>query len=1000
MKTEKKKLQGSALFTVVSVMAILILFLTGTLALATASNNRAHKSYAISQADYTARAAISSLKAAVQDNSTNGINLRAAMSSLAESPNADLVFRPTLTLSDSTMGNVGYWDPDSDPANPEWIFNAITLSHVPNQFEYVYNETTGQWDAWRVIMATATCRVGREEETVNAFISIEPGGSTTNPDTIVHHQDGYWTKAGGGSEVKGLQEAGGADFQNGGNIYGGLGVNLSAGGSGDLIVLDNQFKTYSPLNFINGNSYHKTSSFQILVEDNAGAMPPSATVITGSFIGKNNSFITVNYKMPAGYNYSNKDIPYFYVNGVLASPTGSDFKLVQGNGSPYNVFAGTLYCPEQFIAQADLYLMDKPSENTYDEIDTGDPSGWDSVANKAVTLKMPAVKYGHNVLGRKDGPSGRQLYNWAADTVNRRNDDYGFGGSIYCNGDLEIWNATIEGDVRVKGKLSINGSSTKIKGDIVVENAYENAGKTGDARTSGLTWGEGATESSIRQGYSAAEIGHIYSIKSGAAQVITRMKEGYKEADGIYPKCAKVKNLKLENIPINDAQVEEGKYMYGGKEYNSQPYLLVEPTKTEYAEGETAPAADPAVVVTDQFSYFQLAKDGTLLKVDDKPVVTYSEYTCYDEDGNETDEESISGKHYLDAEGNRVTRYSDAFDIVFDPSNPDTYDVASYPYEVYPDELTREKIYGVGETNASNKTKLITTLTDVRKGLNMDIKTGYFDEKIYTRMNPYDALIAAETDPDQKEMLQQKKADHTLTGTLSSKKVITRPKDGAEWYILKDYTISGDNARLLIADNAETGAATRTNGKYTGGIIRFYVEGKLTIDNRSYISTVAMSDKLDSNQDYPVSYKDDYGIEYYSGGYVYDENDPTKKDINPTPGGRIEIHNNSMIVGSIKAPYLKLNTNNSDGKSKWPVTYTSEKGEVSNFYPTLIGNALVEKLTEAQNGFNLCFTKSGSGSSGAEGEEGRLWVDTSWDETVPGETVPTPGGIYRFTYYS
>ena len=59
MKTENRKtLRGSVLFTVICVMALLIIFLTGTLALASASSNRAHKSYASSQASYTARAAI------------------------------------------------------------------------------------------------------------------------------------------------------------------------------------------------------------------------------------------------------------------------------------------------------------------------------------------------------------------------------------------------------------------------------------------------------------------------------------------------------------------------------------------------------------------------------------------------------------------------------------------------------------------------------------------------------------------------------------------------------------------------------------------------------------------------------------------------------------------------------------------------------------------------------------------------------------------------------
>ena len=158
------------------------------------------------------------------DTTEQGRNLVLALHQIAASSNADLVFRPTLTLSDSTMGNVGYWDPTSDPANPTWVPNALTVSHVPDQFEYVYNESTGEWEPWRVVMVTATCRVGREEETVNTFISIQPDQDIWDD---VEHKKKVKIKGGGGSEVKGLQEAGGADFQNGGNIYGGLGVNLA-----------------------------------------------------------------------------------------------------------------------------------------------------------------------------------------------------------------------------------------------------------------------------------------------------------------------------------------------------------------------------------------------------------------------------------------------------------------------------------------------------------------------------------------------------------------------------------------------------------------------------------------------------------------------------------------------------------------------------------------------------------------------------------------------------
>ena len=67
--TEKRKtVRGSVLFTTVSVMALLIIFLSGALALASSANNRAHKSYSSSQASYNARAAIDSFMQAMQSD--------------------------------------------------------------------------------------------------------------------------------------------------------------------------------------------------------------------------------------------------------------------------------------------------------------------------------------------------------------------------------------------------------------------------------------------------------------------------------------------------------------------------------------------------------------------------------------------------------------------------------------------------------------------------------------------------------------------------------------------------------------------------------------------------------------------------------------------------------------------------------------------------------------------------------------------------------------------
>ena len=153
MKTEKKKtLRGSALFTVVAVMAILILFLTGTLALASASNSRAHKSYSVSQASYTARSAIRSFKAAMQDE-TDGAGIVAAVHNLGTGEYSGTL-HPVINMGDNTMGNVGYWNEDG-----EWERDHLTLEPVPDRVDWIFEE--GKWVPYNVVRLTATCRLGR-----------------------------------------------------------------------------------------------------------------------------------------------------------------------------------------------------------------------------------------------------------------------------------------------------------------------------------------------------------------------------------------------------------------------------------------------------------------------------------------------------------------------------------------------------------------------------------------------------------------------------------------------------------------------------------------------------------------------------------------------------------------------------------------------------------------------------------------------------------------------
>ena len=69
MKEKPKRLKGTVLFTVVSVMMVMVVFLLGTLALAATASNRAYSNYQKEQTEYTSRAVLDSVVQAIQDDS-------------------------------------------------------------------------------------------------------------------------------------------------------------------------------------------------------------------------------------------------------------------------------------------------------------------------------------------------------------------------------------------------------------------------------------------------------------------------------------------------------------------------------------------------------------------------------------------------------------------------------------------------------------------------------------------------------------------------------------------------------------------------------------------------------------------------------------------------------------------------------------------------------------------------------------------------------------------
>lgn len=477
MKTEKNnRLRGTVLFTVVAVMALLIIFLTGTLALATASNNRAHKSYSSSQASYTAKTAITGFTQALEASE----EVRNKIVNLGIDGNTNII-HPTITFNeggsqDRAMGIIGYWD-----EHGVWHDNQITVEREnltnpsdpqhPEKTEWVYDwKETQKWVQIERVKITATARVGREESTVTAYLTKMPG----EPEETETVPTTPRTNTGG---IKGLNTVGDGVFQNGGRYTGGMGIGLSGDGENNgkkySYVLDNSCELNTTLTFINGDVSFKTGTFGINV-DQAADVPVSQTVITGSLLLPNNELVELNYKM--NHDFTQKQIPYLYVNDAFTTQT-SDGNLITYKGenkqmsqhinrpaSPYNLFVGTMATGNNnYLVHADMYFMDRYQ-----------PGEFYDVTNPTTNGK---VEKGNNYFGGNN-QNNSQLYRWAYDTVNQTaSQNYSEGGNIFCNGRLHLGGGEYDGDVRVTENCIITGPATvHIHGDLVVGGKLEVTG--------------------------------------------------------------------------------------------------------------------------------------------------------------------------------------------------------------------------------------------------------------------------------------------------------------------------------------------------------------------------------------------------------------------------------------------------------------------------------------------------------------------------------------------
>ncbi len=407
-KVRSTKLKGTVLYTVISVLMVLIVFLMGTLALAATASNRAMNNYNSAQTQYTAKAGVQAIMSAMQNNKDIAKEI-ANVDADYPLVNVDVDFGITdETTGENPAASLGrITSATAEFAGTKWVLNTDTE-----------DENYGKMEEKVVVKISATAQQGRESSTVSAYVlrDAEPKENS----------------AGGGG---GFVSTGSASNVNHTSAFGGTYVGFDGAGVGSDMSITNPATFESDLQ-INGNLHVATAMDLVFKE------PGTGMTIWGD-LNINNGGIYVSTVNADAAEFENKaltqaypytDIPYIYVEGKFSSVASTPMKI-GSKDVPLNIFCGSITTANSTNSiYADIYC--------YDESAT-------------------SVLQGHNAS---------QLYEWVAKVIDSDNvpgDHY--GGSFYTKGSLEIVNGSkiIDGEMFVGKNLTIK-KDTVIYGDLFV----------------------------------------------------------------------------------------------------------------------------------------------------------------------------------------------------------------------------------------------------------------------------------------------------------------------------------------------------------------------------------------------------------------------------------------------------------------------------------------------------------------------------------------------------
>ncbi len=415
------KLKGTVLFTVVSVMMVLIVFVMATLTIASAASKRSYNTYFKNQSLYSARSVVdTTVQELLDGDATN--TLKKEATTLSPS-------KKTLELScelPTGMGTVT--DLKVEYAGVDEIGTSTFV--------------TGSGDG--IIKITATVEMSGQASTYSQYVL--KSAVVTTPAI----SEGALVSMG-----KGMQSDATSP-----RVYGST---YSFNSRIDPTDLDYNEKVKSEWSQLRNDGSVNALSYNSSVYINTG-LSASFDKGNGMYIGGHLSmqnipnFFSKAEKGTDGLMYS--EIPHIYVGGVIYKQNPGNM-TVGTKDNPINIYCGSIDGSGGVV-----------NFTTY-----GDVYAYDEYNGLLEMVQTNIVQTGLTVFGSSGG--GSSLLNWVDGLVNSTDGNFAnhTGGSFYSNGRLQIAGngSTFDGDVIVKDKVTINptGGDVTIGGSLYAGNGLE-----------------------------------------------------------------------------------------------------------------------------------------------------------------------------------------------------------------------------------------------------------------------------------------------------------------------------------------------------------------------------------------------------------------------------------------------------------------------------------------------------------------------------------------------